>query len=37
MSCTVGRPTRCGNGCAIPADDGEDDDSENESTVTFRR
>ena len=37
MSRTVGRPSRCGSGCAIPADDGKDDDSENESTVTFRR
>ena len=25
------------SGCAIPADDGKDDDSENESTVTSRR
>ena len=37
LSRTVGRPTRCGSGCAIPADDGKDDDSENESTATYRR
>ena len=37
MSPTVRRPTRCSSGWAIPADDGKDNDSENESTATYRR
>ena len=37
MSRTVGRPKRCGSRCAIPADDGKENDSENESTVTYRQ